>query len=193
MWLRPPTVRELGRVSRNRWKELRQRLDQRRQARISARGPAAIRRPISPGWSSRHAKQLCQLRESGVETYRARQASSLIGSGDPPHCHPSRPATHPARPHHCMAMLATRTSGRRTTHAPEAKTAIAILACRAGAQVSRESERLAKALNRAGACPSRVALGRRYDIRRPSHRASKTVKERGGWPAAGTGHREELP
>jgi hypothetical protein len=69
MRLRPPTVRELGRVSRNRWKELRQRLDQRRQARISAGGPAAIRRLIPPGWSSRHANQLCRLGESGVETY----------------------------------------------------------------------------------------------------------------------------
>jgi len=31
--LRPPTIRDLGRVSRERWRDLRQRLDQRRQAR----------------------------------------------------------------------------------------------------------------------------------------------------------------
>jgi hypothetical protein len=31
--LRPPTARDLGRVSRDRWRELRRRLDQRRQAR----------------------------------------------------------------------------------------------------------------------------------------------------------------
>lgn len=31
--LRPPTARDLGRVSRDRWRELRQRLEQRRQAR----------------------------------------------------------------------------------------------------------------------------------------------------------------
>jgi hypothetical protein len=31
--LRPPTARDLGRVSRKRWRELRQRSDQRRRAR----------------------------------------------------------------------------------------------------------------------------------------------------------------
>ena len=31
--LHPPTARDLGRVSRERWRDLRQRLDQRRQAR----------------------------------------------------------------------------------------------------------------------------------------------------------------
>jgi hypothetical protein len=56
--LRPPTVREMGRVRRSRWKELRQRLDQRRQARLSARNPAATQLPISPDWSSNHANQL---------------------------------------------------------------------------------------------------------------------------------------
>jgi hypothetical protein len=32
-WLRPPTARDLGRVSRERWRDLRERLDKRRHAR----------------------------------------------------------------------------------------------------------------------------------------------------------------
>src|SRR3954447_18716845 len=51
----------------------------------------------------------------------------LVGPGTPPHRHPPRAATHPARLCHRLVCLATRPSGRRTTLAPETKDATVML------------------------------------------------------------------
>lgn len=58
--LHPPTARELGRADRQRWRDLRGRLDRGARREPNAPASGAILRPTWPNWSGKPASQLCR-------------------------------------------------------------------------------------------------------------------------------------
>src|SRR3954449_7462716 len=71
--------------------------------------------------TSRHPQKRCSS-SPGLPRPRP-----LVAQGDPPRRHTPRPATHPARPHHRLVMLATRRPSQCTTFASQATNATVVV------------------------------------------------------------------
>src|SRR5437870_2910478 len=71
--------------------------------------------------TSRHPQKRCPSSPGRARPH------PLVAPGAPPRRHTPRPASHPARPHHRLVMLATRPPSRCTTFASEATDATVML------------------------------------------------------------------